>query len=256
MGRVKLTLAYEGTAFSGWQLQPNARSVQGVLERALSGITGEPVRVHGSGRTDAGVHALGQVAHFDAPERFAHIPWQKALNQNLPDDVRVLEACLVPGDFHARYSALSKTYAYNLWLDRDRLLPQRRRYVWACGAVDVVAMDQAASVLLGEHDFAAFQNTGTVVKSTQREVTAIEPSAGALPQELVWRFTATGFLRQMVRNMMGCLVQVGRGKVTVDEVRAILQGGDRTQAPPCAPPQGLTLERVEYPAKVRPKPVV
>lgn len=247
MGRIKLTLAYDGTDFSGWQLQPGCRTVQGALERAISGVVKKPVRVHGSGRTDAGVHALGQVAHFDAPESSGHIPWKKALNPNLPGDVRVLSAEAVPDSFHARYSALSKTYSYCLWLDRDGLLPQRRRFVWACGGLDLAAMAEAATVLLGEHDFAAFQNTGTDVKTTVREVTAIDQVSGEYPDEVVWRFTATGFLKQMVRNMVGCLVEAGRGRIAPEQVRAVLKGCDRTQAPPTAPPQGLTLESVEYP---------
>ncbi|MBU1248015.1 MAG: tRNA pseudouridine(38-40) synthase TruA [Proteobacteria bacterium] len=247
MGRIKLTLAYEGTDYAGWQLQPGIRTVQGELEKAFFSITGEQVRVHGSGRTDAGVHALGQVAHFTAPATRSPIPWAKALNVNLPLDVRVLRAEDVADDFHARYSAQSKTYAYSLWCDRDRQLPQRRRFVWVCGEVDLEAMDKAARLLLGEHDFAAFQNKGTVVKTTIRTMHSICRVPGLHSEEWVWRFTACGFLKQMVRNIMGCLVAVGRGKIQAEQVGDILRGLRREAAPPTAPAHGLCLERVVYP---------
>ncbi len=248
MSRIKIIVAYEGTDYSGWQLQPGVRTVQGVLERAILSIIGEQVRVHGSGRTDSGVHALGQAAHFDAPSTSSHIPWPKALNATLPRDVRVLGAETVLPDFHARYSAIFKTYAYSLWLDRDRLLPQRRRYVWSCGRLDLEAMDAAALLLIGKYDFSSFQNAGTLVKTTVREVTSITRAPGFHEQEWTWKFTATGFLRQMVRNIMGCLVAVGRGKIDPEQVSTILKSCDRTQAPPSAPPQGLCLEHVEYPS--------
>lgn len=245
MARIRLTLAYEGTRYAGWQLQSGQRTVQGELERVLGRIMGAPVRVQGSGRTDAGVHALGQVAHFDIPHDKT-IPWLRAMNAHLPDDIRVLDAAPVVGDFHARFGARGKTYAYSLWLDRDRVLPQRRRYVWPCGPINLEQMDQAAAHLVGEHDFSAFQNTGTDVGSTVREVTAITREPGPHSEEVVWRFTATGFLKQMVRNMMGCLVEVGRGKLAPEAVSDLLDRRDRTRAPASAPARGLTLERVEY----------
>lgn len=246
MTRIKLTLAYEGTDFSGWQLQPVDRTVQGELESALARILGVPVRVHGSGRTDAGVHAMGQVAHFDCPEARGSLPWQRAINAILPKDVRVLDATPVPEEFHARYSARSKTYEYVLWHEPDYCLPQRNRFVWACGPVDFAAMEAGAGELLGEHDFAAFQNVGTPVKSTVRTITNISRHPGATGQESVWRFMADGFLKQMVRNIMGCLVACGRGKIAPADVRSILDSGDRSTAPATAPPQGLSLLCVEY----------
>lgn len=246
MARLKLTLAYDGTDFSGWQLQSEDRTVQGELERALGRILDSDVRVHGSGRTDAGVHALGQVAHADIPDS-VDIPFKRALNSILPPDVRVLAAQTVPSDFHARYSALSKTYAYTLWLERGCVLPQRRSFVWDCGPVDEAAMDRAAALLLGEHDFAAFQNVGTPVKSTVRTMMDISRHPGDTPRESVWRFTADGFLKQMVRNLMGCLVACGQGRIDPDQVARILEQGDRSLAPATAPAQGLCLERVEYP---------
>ncbi|WP_264983952.1 tRNA pseudouridine(38-40) synthase TruA [Pseudodesulfovibrio portus] len=244
--RIRLTLAYEGTDFCGWQLQPKDRTVQGEVEKALSRILGAPVRVHGSGRTDAGVHALCQVCHFDCPGERAGFPWQRSLNAVMPEDVRVLDAAEAPDDFHARYGTLEKTYEYALWHERGFCLPQRRRFVWACGPVNFSRMEAAAEILKGEHDFAAFQNVGTDIDSTVRTITELSRRPGPTGHESVWRFTANGFLKQMVRNLMGCLVACGRGKLSPDDVRAILDSGDRTTAPATAPPQGLTLTSVVY----------
>lgn len=246
MIRIKLTVAYEGTDFSGWQLQPRDRTVQGELESALARILGMDVRVHGSGRTDSGVHALGQVAHFDCPDAKGGLPWQRALNAILPPDVRVLGAEAVDGEFHARYSARSKTYEYVLWHEPGFCLPQRRRFVWDCGVLDFGAMEAAAAELVGEHDFAAFQNVGTPVKSTVRTLTSLIRSPGITEHETIWRFSGNGFLKQMVRNIMGCLVACGRGRITPLEVRSILLSRDRSNAPATAPAQGLTLIGPEY----------
>lgn len=248
MPRIRLTLAYDGTDFSGWQLQPRDRTVQGELEKALGEIFGTPPRVHGSGRTDSGVHAMGQVVHFDCPDERVDMPWQRALNALLPKDVRVIDFAQVEDDFHSRYWAKSKTYEYVLWTTREFCLPQRRRFVWDCGPVDFALMDEAAQLFMGEHDFAAFQNVGTPVKSTVRTITDITRHPGVTAHETVWRFAADGFLKQMVRNLMGCMVACGRGKLTPDEAKSILEAGDRNEAPATAPPQGLSLISVEYPA--------
>ncbi|MGE4293001.1 MAG: tRNA pseudouridine(38-40) synthase TruA [Desulfovibrio sp.] len=257
MQRIKLTLAYDGTKFAGWQLQPGLRTVQGVLEAAVTHMIGHVpgapltpdgfIRLHASGRTDSGVHASGQVAHFDAPDARRGFPWQKALNGNLPPDVSVVDVEQVPRAFHARFSVRAKTYAYTLWHEPGYVLPQRRPFVWKCGPVDFAAMEEAARIFLGEHDFAAFRNTGSEVESTVRTLLELRCSPGLLPQESIWHFRATGFLKQMVRNLMGCLVAVGQGKVNPGKVRSYLQEGDRTAAPATAPAQGLCLERVEYP---------
>lgn len=253
MIRLRLTVAYDGTDLCGWQFQPNGRTVQGELEAAIGRIVGQPVRVHGSGRTDSGVHALGQVCHFDVSESRAAIPWRRALNSLLPDDISVLDCGIVHGAFHARYSAQSKTYVYTLWHDRDFIHPQRRAFVWQCGPVDDVLMDAAAAEFMGTHDFASFQNTGTLVKNTVRTITRLERCSGITEYESVWRFSADGFLKQMVRNIMGCLVAVGRGKVSPETVRSILDETDRTKAPKTAPARGLCLEHVRYPAMAEEK---
>jgi len=247
MIRIKLILAYDGTDFCGWQYQPRDRTVQGELEKAIGVILGEAPRVHGSGRTDAGVHALGQVVHFDCADDRCDIKWQRALNALLPGDVRVVDFTIVPNDFHVRYLAQSKTYEYALWHNYDFCLPQRHRFVWNCGPVDFALMEEAAAVLMGEHDFAAFQNVGTDIKNTVRTITDISRHPGATEFETAWRFSATGFLKQMVRNLMGCLVACGKGKMSPEQVRDILVSGDRTLAPETAPATGLTLMNVEYP---------
>ncbi|MGE4299607.1 MAG: tRNA pseudouridine(38-40) synthase TruA [Desulfovibrionaceae bacterium] len=255
MARLKLIVAYQGTRFHGWQVQACApgeepRTVQGKLEKAFGVILGAPVRVHGSGRTDAGVHADGQVAHVDVPDARADMDWRRALNANLPRSIVVVEASRAADDFHAQNLAREKIYTYNLWLTRDFVLPKRRHFVWAVGPLDTAAMEAAAALLTGRHDFAAFRNMGTEVQTTVRTVHGIwrEPTGypAAPGLEEVWFFRADGFLKQMVRNLMGCLVAVGRGKLAPDAVAGILASCDRSLAPPTAPPQGLTLKQVFY----------
>lgn len=248
MARLRLELAYDGTDFCGWQLQARDRTVQGDLESAIKRILNTEVRAQGSGRTDSGVHALRQTVHFDVPDDRLSIPWVRALNSILLQDVRVLSARVVPESFHSRYDALRKGYAYTLWLGRTPVNPLRRRYVWGCGLVDVDAMRAAAAVMEGTHDFSCFQNSGTPVKTTVRTLEPIRFEAGINEHELVLRFVADGFLKQQVRNMVGCLVEAGRGKVFPETVRSIMDEADRSAAPATAPPQGLCLEWVEYPS--------
>ncbi len=250
MPRIKLTLAYDGTDFCGWQIQQGRpdRTVQGELERALSLICDREVRAHGAGRTDAGVHALGQVAHCDVPDSRAEVPWARALNAKLPGDVRVLAAEAATDDFHARYSAVGKTYTYSLWPESRYDIPQRRNFSWSCGPLDEEAMDAAARAMLGTRDFKCFQNVGTPVRSTVRTVTSITRGPGLFPGETDWVFQADGFLKQMVRNMTGLLVAVGRGRFAVGDVARIIENRDRGVAYATAPPQGLTLTSVSYEA--------
>ncbi len=244
--RLKFQVAYIGTEFHGWQLQNGARTVQGCLEAALERLAGRPVRVHGAGRTDAGVHALGQVAHVDAPAARAHLPWQRAMNALLPPDVTIIRLEQVSETFHARFDANQKTYSYTLWHEPRWLLPQRGAYVWRVGELSLEAMKQTARKLIGCRDWSAFQNQGTPVRSPVRTVRDIHCKAGTNPQESVWLFTADGFLKQMVRNLMGCLVMVGKGRLTTDQVMDILAQGRRESAPATAPAHGLCLERVDY----------
>ncbi|CAM2061670.1 tRNA pseudouridine synthase A [Desulfovibrionales bacterium] len=261
--RLRLVLAYLGNRFHGWQTQAHKTAdqpitVQSCLEAAFSHICSRPIRVHGASRTDAGVHALGQVAHADVPAAKAGIDWCAAINDHVPKALCVLTVTLAPAGFHARFSARAKTYLYSLWLSRQYVIPQRRPYVWAVGELDLVAMEAAAAMLQGKHNFACFMNLGTPVKSTVRtlyEVAWVRPvafdlQAGAAGElsiagpELVWQLTGDGFLKQMARNIMGCLVAVGRGRFQAEAVPELLAGRDRNKAPATAPAWGLTLYRV------------
>jgi len=253
--RLQLTLAYIGTNFSGWQIQARQRAdrertVQESLELAFGRLLDRPVRVHGASRTDAGVHALGQVAHVDVPASKMRIDWQKACNALLPPDIAVLDVRQAAPGFHARFHAQYKYYTYSLWLTRRYVLPQRRAFVWPVGPLDLEAMDRAASYLVGERDFKCFQNQGTEVASTVRTLMSVQrvpaECQAAASVEVVYRFQGDGFLKQQVRNMVGCLVFVGQGKIAPEAVAELLDGRDRCLAPPAAAARGLTLERVVY----------
>lgn len=257
MFRLRLTIAYVGTNFSGWQIQaPGLRTVQGCLEEAFSilcsgkkkeGVANmTPVRIIGAGRTDAGVHALAQAAHVDIPADRVKLPFVKACKGLLPDDISLIGAEIVDRDFHARFKASAKTYSYTLWHEPNFILPQRRPFIFPVGRLDLSAMQKAAELLIGQHDFAAFQNVGTLIKDTVREIFAIEMESLHNQQETIWRITGNGFLKQMVRNIVGCLVQVGRGKLSLEDVRYILISQNRKNAPATAPAAGLCLEEVKY----------
>ncbi|MFA7166323.1 MAG: tRNA pseudouridine(38-40) synthase TruA [Desulfoplanes sp.] len=249
MPRIRLTLAYEGTDFCGWQIQNGQPTIQGCIENALATLCGVPTRIYGSGRTDSGVHAMAQVAHMDIPDTRTHIPWQKALNAILPPSIRIIDVQTVGADFHARYASVSKTYSYTLWTNADFVLPQRRRFVWNTGPLDIPAMQEAADYIIGTHDFKSFQNLGTDVQSTVRTITAITHKQGITRYEVVWTLSATGFLKQMVRNIIGLLYKVGKGKIQPKETAVILEARDRKLAPATAPAQGLCMEYVEYEKK-------
>lgn len=246
MPRLKLHLAYTGTFFYGWQIQPNKRTVQGCLEKEISKICNIHIRVHGSGRTDTGVHALGQVAHCDIPSNKVNIPWQKALNSLLPEDITVISAKWVNPDFHARFSTTGKEYSYSLWTNPDFVIPQRRPFVWTVGAVDEKKMKEAAEILLGKHDFSAFQNVGTPIKNKVRTIYWIKTETGYFSDEKIWRFSADGFLKQMVRNLISCLVSIGKNNLNLFELQSILDSRERSFAPATAPAKGLCLEQVFY----------
>ncbi len=255
MPRLKLTIAYVGTAYNGWQAQNRKNTtplptIQTFIENAVAHILGEQVHVHAAGRTDSGVHADAQVAHLDIPENRTSLNWQQALNTLLPHDIRITDVCSVPPSFHAQRDALRKTYEYRLWLSRKYTPPKLFPFVWACGPVDVASMDEASSYLLGRHDFASFKNTGTNLHSTVRTLFNISRTPeGQLSTdctELVWMFEADGFLKQMVRNIIGLLVAVGQHRLAPAEVISVLESKDRRSAPPTAPAQGLTMKRVWY----------
>jgi tRNA pseudouridine38-40 synthase len=260
---LKFTLAYDGTAYRGWQRQAGGVSIQGLLEEALSRIEGSPATVHGAGRTDAGVHALGQVASAVVSTSLGLRTLRRALNATLPPDVRVVEVDERPEGFHARFSATGKTYEY--WLfEGDVQLPFARAWSWHRPyALDAAAMDRAARGLVGTMDFAVFQSTGTDVTSSVRTVTHAsvrtepvhagpeafadgheEPRADA--RFVVIRVQADGFLRHMVRAIAGTLVEIGERRRHADSMPALIASRHRAAAGATAPALGLVLVRVEY----------
>lgn len=251
--RLKLVLAYDGAAYAGWQIQAGgARTIQGAVEAALFALAGARIRVIGAGRTDAGVHALGQAAHCDAPER--DLDWRRALNAHLPADIRILSAERAAPGFHALRDAASKTYIYQFWRGRGDILPHLRHFAWAAGDLDFEAMRAGLGQLRGRHDFASFQNAGTPVRSTERVIMGIglEPgeSVAWLPggaQLLRLSITGDGFLKQMVRNIAGFIAAVGLGRADWRDLAEILAARDRRSLPTAtAPAKGLFLARVDY----------
>ena len=245
---LKLTLAYDGTDFAGWQIQSNARTVQGTLREVLERITGEPVSLFGSGRTDAGVHAIEQVASFDTASHHSCDVFQRALNAELPPDIAVLAVEEAPPGFHAQRSALRKRYRYVIH-DAGMRDVFRRRYCWAVPyRVDDSAMQRAAEALVGRHDFSSFETAGSPRETSLRTIYALDlkrPHAQR-PYELHIEVEADGFLYNMVRAIAGTLVQVGRGVEREQWVREVLASKDRSAAGVTAPAQGLFLLWVKY----------
>lgn len=260
MPRLKLTLAYQGTHYAGWQLQSVKRSghpptVQGELERCLQNITGGRLPVHASGRTDAGVHAEAQVCHVDVPQDKKRVDWLAALNTQLPQDIRVTNAEWVPDSFHARKSAKRKRYAYSVWMHRHRAAPRIREFVWSTPVLDFSLMDELRPLLVGRRDFATFQNSGTPQEHTVRTLFSLERAQGLVAgmtcpahwPVATFYFEGDGFLKQMVRNIMGLLVWTGQGKIRVQDIPAMIAAKERRALPsPSAPAQGLTLMEVLY----------
>ncbi|HEY2905213.1 MAG TPA: tRNA pseudouridine synthase A [Vicinamibacterales bacterium] len=277
MPTFKITLAYDGTEFVGWQRQANGVSIQGLIENALADLAGAPVAVAGAGRTDAGVHALGQVASFSLARAMDGASVVRALNATLPRSIRVLAATVVPSTFHARFAARSKTYRYRMFTG-DVLDPFERSYVWHVpAALDVEAMRRAASQLEGTHDFAAFQAASADTRNTLKTVFASRVTGKLSTTEdtedterdefpqfrreqtdlrvprvlrggdfITYEITGDGFLRHMVRTIVGSLVEIGRGRRDARWLGCVMESRDRRQAGPTAPAAGLFLVGVHY----------
>jgi tRNA pseudouridine38-40 synthase len=262
---LKITLAYDGTAYVGWQRQARGVSVQGLVEESLARIDGAPVTVHGAGRTDAGVHAIGQVASARVSTRLDAPTLRRALNSMLPPDIRVAAVEDVAPGFHARYDAIGKTYEYRIWQGEVQP-PFVRAWSWHIPRhLDVAAMDAAARAIEGTHDFTVFQSRRGSVKTAVRTITtarvrAVEPpyETAADPRRswpsepggrgwLVVTVEANGFLRHMVRAIVGTLVEVGDGRREAGSMAALVDARDRTASGPTAPAHGLLLVRVAYP---------
>jgi tRNA pseudouridine38-40 synthase len=265
----KVTLSYDGTEYRGWQVQPDEKTIQGELQEALGRITGETPLPQGSGRTDAGVHALGQVASFSLRAPIPEENLLRALNRTLPAAIRVLEARIMPHGFHARHSAARKIYEYRVWVERrecvDICPPFLARYVYACPWIlDCTALDVAAAAFLGEHDFASFAASDpdlstrlenededsdeagprsmvrTIFSSTWREERS---DYGPI---LIYRIQGNGFLHHMVRNLVGTMIEIGRGATKANDLPKILEARNRSAAGPTAPARGLFLHSVQY----------
>lgn len=237
-------IEYDGSAFEGWQTQPAARTVQDAVEAALARVADHPVPVVCAGRTDAGVHACEQVVHFESGAAREPHNWQLGANAQLPDDVRLQWVVQVADDFHARFSAVARSYRY-LILQRDAPSAlHRSRATWERRQLDLAAMREAGAVLLGEHDFSAFRAAACQANTAMREVTDLVVSREG--ELVVVEVRANAFLHHMVRNIVGALLRVGRGDASPDWMAELLASRDRRRADVTAPPQGLYLLRVDY----------
>lgn len=243
----KLTIAYDGTNYSGWQIQPNATSIQEIIQKAIHTIIRQEVTLIGSGRTDTGVHALGQVAHFKCDLEIDLFRFFGSLNGILPRDIRILDIASVPLDFHAQRSAISKTYHYHLCLDRVQI-PFKRLYSWHLHSkCDVTLLKEAAQLFVGTHDFTSFANEASEGCAARDAVRTLF-DLSVVPEEngVCLAFTADGFLYKMVRNIVGTLVEVATHKCDIVRIPKIFEARNRQCAGQAAPPQGLFLMHVNF----------
>jgi tRNA pseudouridine38-40 synthase len=250
MRNLKLILSYDGSEFAGWQVQPGAATIQGTLASAIRRLTGEKVLPQGSGRTDAGVHALAQVATFETASPIPVENFVKALNDILPPAIRVLEVCDMPADFHARKSARAKTYRYRI-LRAPICSPFLARYVWHFPyPLDEAPISSAAATIEGEHDFTSFAAVDPERRRDEAELSNVRTVFSSVwerrDDELIYTVRGSGFLHHMVRNLVGTFIAVGREKFSALRLREILEARNRRAAGPTAPAAGLYLVSVEY----------
>jgi tRNA pseudouridine38-40 synthase len=246
---VQLVLHYDGAGFHGWQQQPGMRTVQGVLEDALERLSGSRIAALGSGRTDAGVHARGQAVGVRVPQRWAPRELRRALNAVLPRDVWVAAAAEMRPEFHARYSAMSRRYAYHVGIDDDAESPFRRQREYAFRhPLDVGALDAASALVVGDHRFLAFAVRGTAPADDEHRCHVLDAHWERRPGGLVFAITANRFLHQMVRFLVGTMLDVASGRRPIGDVLALLNASDNAGVSPPAPPHGLYLEWVAYPS--------
>lgn len=244
MKRVKLTVAYDGTGYCGWQVQPNGITVEAVLNKALRKLTGEDITVIGASRTDSGVHAMGNVAVFDTNTSIPTERIAMALNQRLPEDIMIVKSEEVSSDFHPRYGNIKKTYEYHIVNTRTPMPTKRLYNYFVSYDLDIEKMREAAGYLVGEHDFVSFCNVRTDVENTVRTIYSLDILKKG--EEITVRIKGNGFLYNMVRIIVGTLIRVGRGFYEPEEVKRILEAKERTAAGVTAPPQGLFLMEIEY----------
>lgn len=242
---IKLLLSYDGTSYNGWQKQGNTdKTIQGKLEEILSSMTQEEIQIHGSGRTDAGVHAKGQVANFLTNSDLLLEEIVSYMRKNLPEDIWVEKAEEVPISFHARRSAAGKCYSYHIWYRQEPPIFERK-YVYAPGGkLDINKMKEAAAFLIGKHDFQSFSSDKKAEKTSQREIFDI--SVEKVGNEIIVYYNGEGFLYHMVRILSGTLIEVGLGKRKPESIKTLLTEKNRENAGFTAPPQGLFLEEVKY----------
>ncbi|HEX2927765.1 MAG TPA: tRNA pseudouridine(38-40) synthase TruA [Ruminiclostridium sp.] len=245
MRKIKLTIEYDGTNYHGWQIQKNARTVQEVIEKAISRLLKDNVGITGCSRTDVGVHAYGQVAHFLTDSNIPGDKFSYAINNLLPDDIVVKHSEEVPEDFHARYSTKGKKYRYLIYNAPHASAIMRNRSCHVRPGLNIEEMQKAAGYFIGEHDFAAFQATGGQVRSTVRQIYSMEVSQNE-DNLICLEVSGNGFLYNMVRIIAGTLIYVGMGKLCEAEIPAIIKGLDRKKAGKTAPSQGLYLMEIYY----------
>ncbi len=244
MHNYKLVIEYDGADFAGWQIQPDQRTVQGELQGALRVIAGEQIKLSGASRTDAGVHALGQVANFKTNKKLHPLRILKGVNALSGDDVQVVDVSLVDPEFHARFSAKGKTYRYHI-LNRQAPSAIYRNRCWHIPfSLDILPMSKAAEFLIGVHDFSSFQASACDAPSPVREINQV--NIRREEDFIIIDITANAFLNKMARNIVGALVQAGAGKIPPEGIKELLEKKDRTVAPPTAPATGLTLLEVHY----------
>jgi len=244
MTRIAIGVSYDGRGFAGWQSQPSCNTIQDRLEAALAKIAAVPVRIAGAGRTDAGVHALGQVAHFDCVTVRPESAWVRGANALLPDSIAVQWAMQVPDDFNARFSATARRYVYLLYCHPVRPSLLSGRVGWYHAPLDLDAMQQAASTLLGRHDFSSFRSSQCQAKSPQR--TLMRFTVRSAGPYVMFEVEADAFLHHMVRNLVGCLIYIGKGAHPAQWMRQVLEARDRRAAAPTLSPAGLYLAEVSY----------
>ena len=244
MKNIKLTIEYDGTEYAGWQIQDNAITIQQVVQEALEQLTGEQIKLTGSGRTDSGVHAKGQVASFHTKSTIPSVRFSYALNTVLPPDIKVISSEKVSRDFHARFSAKEKSYKYCMLVNTHGSAIGHRYYVHLRPPIDIDAMNRACQAFIGTFDFAAMQATGSAVESTIR--TIFESKLTLDGDNLYYSVKGNGFLYNMVRIMVGTLIEVGKGKINADDIPKILSSRARERAGFTAPAKGLFLDKVYY----------
>ncbi|MDS0526765.1 tRNA pseudouridine(38-40) synthase TruA [Clostridium sp. SHJSY1] len=244
MKNIRLRIEYDGTEYSGWQKQNNGKTIQGVIEKALNDATGEIIELVGSSRTDAGVHARGMVANFKTNSSIPPEKFREAVNRRLPDDISIVRSEEVDENFHSRYNSKGKVYSYTI-INRHEKIAIGKDYVYQVkDTLDIYSMQEACSYFLGKHDFSAFKSSGSSVKTSIRTISELYLINHN--EKITIYISADGFLYNMVRIIVGTLIEVGKGKINAKDIKDIIASKDRNKAGPCVRPNGLVLEKVFY----------